>query len=116
MAYGSQRFNAAFTRVLEVLCEFLNKDSFTVRLLASCQTPKMEDHSWSSVHDGLFNIFTANLHIWRPTPPSATQGMHHAMVTGTHEWNNKVPSDKNISFNTIYKYMYIVIHSTDTVK
>ena len=74
MAYGSQRFNAAFTRVLEVLCEFLNKDSFTVRLLASCQTPKMEDHSWLAVHDCLFNIFATNLHICRPTPHPQHEG------------------------------------------
>ena len=34
---------------------FLNKDDFyTVRLLASRQTPKLEDHSWSAVHDCLF--------------------------------------------------------------
>ena len=66
---------------------FLNKDRFySVSLLASRQTLKLEDHSWSAVHDCLFNIFAANLHIWRPTPPSATQGTRHAVVTGTHGW------------------------------
>ena len=47
---------------------FLNEDDFySVRLLASRQTPKLVDHSWSAVHDCLFNIFAA-------TPPSATRG------------------------------------------
>ena len=59
---------------------------YSVRLLASRQTPKLEDHSWSAVHDCLFNIFTANLHIWRPTPLSATQGTRHVVVIGNHGW------------------------------
>ena len=59
---------------------------YSVRLLASRQTPKLEDHSWSAVHDYLFNISAANHHIWRPTPPSATQRTRHAVVTGTHGW------------------------------
>ena len=43
---------------------FLNEDDvYSVRLLASRQTPKLEDHSSSAVHDCLFNIFVANLHI-----------------------------------------------------
>ena len=33
---------------------------------------RLEDHSWLAVHDCLFNIFTTNLHIWRPAPPSAS--------------------------------------------
>ena len=44
-----------------------------MRLSASRQTPKLEDHPWSAVHDYLFNIFAAILHIWRPTPPAATR-------------------------------------------
>ena len=52
----------------------VNKDGFySVRLLALCQTPKQDYHSWSSVHDFLFNIFAAKLHAWRPTPLSATR-------------------------------------------
>ena len=66
---------------------FLDEDDFySVMLLASRQTPKLENYSWSSVHDCLFNIFTANLHIWKPTPPSATQGTRHFVVTGIHGW------------------------------
>ena len=61
-------------------------DFYIVGLLASRQTPKLEDHSCSAVHDCLFNIFAANLHIWMPTPLSATQGTRHAVVTGTHGW------------------------------
>jgi hypothetical protein len=55
-------------------CEkFLNQDGFySVRLLASHQTLKLEDHSWLAVHDCLFNIMAANL--WRPTYPSPTRG------------------------------------------
>ena len=54
---------------------------YSVRLLASRQTPKLEDHSGSAVHECLFNISTANLCIWRPTPPSATQETRHDVVT-----------------------------------
>ena len=70
------------------LCDVSEHPCFySVRLLASRQTPNLEDHSWSAVHDCLFNIFAANLHIWRPTLPSATQGTRHAVVTGTHGWD-----------------------------
>ena len=71
----------------EALCDVSEHPCFySVRLLASRQTLKLEDHSWSAVHDCLFNIFAANLQICRLTPPSATQGTRHAVVTGTHEW------------------------------
>ena len=89
MAYGTRRFNAAFTRALqsEALCDVSEHPCFySVRLLASRQTPKLEDHSYSAVHDCFFNILAANLLIWKPTPPSATQGTRHAVVTGTHGW------------------------------
>ena len=40
---------------------FLNEDDFySVWVLASCQTPKLEDQSWLTAHDCLFNIFAAN--------------------------------------------------------
>jgi hypothetical protein len=41
-------------------------------LLAPRPTPKLEDHRLSAVRDCLFIIFAATLHIWRPSPPSAT--------------------------------------------
>jgi hypothetical protein len=36
-------------------------------LLAIRPTPKLEDHPLSAVRDCLFNIFAANLRIWRPS-------------------------------------------------
>jgi hypothetical protein len=41
-------------------------------LLAPRPTPKLEGHPFSAVRGCLFNIFAATLHIWRPSPPSAT--------------------------------------------
>ena len=59
----------------EALCDISEQRWFSqCELIASRQTPKLEDHSWPTVHDCLFNMFAANLHIWRPTPPSATRG------------------------------------------
>ena len=41
----------------EALCDVSEHPCFySVRLLASRQTPKLEDHSWSAVHECLFNI------------------------------------------------------------
>ena len=89
----------------EALCDVFEHPCFySVRLLASRQTPKLEDHSWLDVHDFLFNIFAANRHIWRPTPPSAIQGTRHAVVTGTQGWqdsymelNTKTQSSKLVN-------------------
>jgi hypothetical protein len=36
-------------------------------LLAPRPTPKLEDHPLSSVRGCLFNVFTADLHYWRPS-------------------------------------------------
>ena len=48
----------------EALCDVSEHPCFySVRLLASSQTPKLEDHSWSAIHDWLFNIIAANLHL-----------------------------------------------------
>jgi hypothetical protein len=41
-------------------------------LLAPRSNPKLEGHPLLAVLDCLFNIFAATLHIWRPSPPSAT--------------------------------------------
>jgi hypothetical protein len=43
-------------------------------LLVPRPSPKLEGHPLSAVRDCLFNIFAATLHIWRPSPPSATWG------------------------------------------
>jgi hypothetical protein len=47
------------------------------RVVSPHPTPKLEDHPLSAVRDRLFNIFAATLHIWRPSPLSATRA--HAM-------------------------------------
>ena len=51
---------------------------YSVRLLASCQTPKLEGHPLLAVHNCLFNISRGLL------PHLQPEGMHYAMVTGTH--------------------------------
>jgi hypothetical protein len=52
---------------------FLNViDFYGEMLLHPRSTLKFENHRFSGVHDCLFNIFVAALHIWRPSPPSAT--------------------------------------------
>jgi hypothetical protein len=51
-------------------CAMLN--FYCKELLASCSTPKLEDHPLSAVCDCLFNIFIVTLRIWRASPPSAT--------------------------------------------
>jgi len=50
------------------LCFFYDEDS-----LASCPTHKLDDHPQSAVRYCLFSTFAANLHLWRPSPPSATR-------------------------------------------
>ena len=52
-------------------------------LLAPRPTPKLEDHPSSAVHDCLFNLFAATLHI---AGRSSIRNLrtHHAVVTGTH--------------------------------
>jgi hypothetical protein len=39
---------------------------YGAELLAPHVTPKLEDHPLSAVHDYLFHIFAATLHIWGP--------------------------------------------------
>ena len=58
-------------------------------LLAPRPTPKLEDHPLSAVHDCLFNLFTATLHI-RGRSSLRNLRTHHAVVTGTHKhgWLN----------------------------
>jgi hypothetical protein len=53
-------------------------------LLSPLPTLKLEDHPFSAVRDYLFNIFAATLHIWRPSPPSATWGRAMPWWQGTH--------------------------------
>jgi hypothetical protein len=53
-------------------------------LSAPRPTPKLGDHPLSVVRDCLCNIFAAILHIWRPSPPSATWGRAMPWWQGTH--------------------------------
>jgi hypothetical protein len=63
---------------------FRNKDSFYSEDLSTpLPTPKLEDHPLSAVHNCLFNIPTATLHI------GSRSSVHnlrtcHVVVTGTH--------------------------------
>jgi hypothetical protein len=55
-------------------------------LLAPRPTPKLKDHPFSAVHDCLFNIFAAILHICRPflhPQPEDTpcRGDRHPLIT-----------------------------------
>jgi hypothetical protein len=43
-------------------------------LLGPRPTSKLEDHSLSAVRNCLFSMFAATLHIWSPSPSSATRG------------------------------------------
>ena len=53
------------------------------QLLAPRPTPKLEAHPLSVVHDCLFNIFAATLHIAGRSSIS-NQKTRHAVLTGTH--------------------------------
>jgi hypothetical protein len=53
-------------------------------LLAPCSTSKLEDYPLSAIHNCLFNIFAASIHIWRPSPPSAAWGRFMPWWQGTH--------------------------------
>ena len=52
-------------------------------LLAPRPTPKLEDHPLSAVHDCLFNLFAAALHIGSRSSIRNLR-TRHAVVTGTH--------------------------------
>jgi hypothetical protein len=52
-------------------------------LLASCPTPKLEDHTSMAGCNGLFNIFAATLHIGGGSSIQ-NQRMRYAMVTGSY--------------------------------
>ena len=49
------------------------------------QVNQQERDFWSAIHNYLFNVFAVMLHIWRPTPPSATQ-RGCTMPWWTHRW------------------------------
>jgi hypothetical protein len=97
----------------EALCGVSEQKCFyCVRLLASCQTPKLEDHSWSAVHNYLFNTFAANLHIWRPIPHPQPKGTCYSMVTGTHGWSTDILN--NQLHYKIHTFFNMVSHASHT--
>jgi hypothetical protein len=69
-----RRLSKGPVRVRGQLWRFVTNFFFTARSYGPTPTPKMEDHFSSAVFDSVFNIFAATLHIWRPSPPSATWG------------------------------------------
>ena len=50
------------------VCMICNMVTFCEELLAPCPNPKLGNHPLSAVHDCLFNILAATLHIWKPFP------------------------------------------------
>ena len=58
---GSMLHSQGLSKVRRPCVTFLNTLVFTMRLLASCQTPKLEDHSWLAIHNCLFNTFAAKI-------------------------------------------------------
>jgi hypothetical protein len=66
------------------LWHFVTSSFFGEELLASRSTPNLEGHPFSAVRYYLFNIFAATLHIWRPSPPSATWGRAMPWWQGTY--------------------------------
>jgi hypothetical protein len=89
---------------------FRNRQLFFFdELLASRPAPKLKEKPLSYARDCLFNIFAATIHIWRPSPPSATR-RHHTVVTGAHttctaphvffcrSFSNTIPTVSNVGF------------------
>jgi hypothetical protein len=91
-------FSSSFTTVIDkpalnklllffvpnLMSIFLRLGCLSKESVQLCPIPKLKDHPLSAVHPYLFNIFTAILHIRRPSPPSEILG--HAVLwwQGTH--------------------------------
>ena len=87
---------------------FLNKDDFcSMWLLASRKTPQAGGPFL--VHDCLFNIFAANLHIWRPTPPSSTR--MDAPCRGDRNPRKDLRSHKcKMAVNITYNHKILIVN------
>jgi hypothetical protein len=68
------------------LCVVIRNKYWVLRgmVVSPRSTPRLEDHPLSAVCDCLFNIFAATLHIWRPSPLSATRGRAMPWWQRTH--------------------------------
>jgi len=64
----------------EALCNICNKIFLSWIFVSPSPNPQLKDHPLLAVHNYLFNIFTANLHIWRLSLSSTSEG--RAMVWG----------------------------------
>jgi hypothetical protein len=72
-AYLSTETTLPLTFHVPNLITFYNKLIFYgEEELAPHPNSMLEDHPLSTARDYLFSIFPATLHIWRPSPPSAT--------------------------------------------
>ena len=75
---------------------------YSEQLLAPRPTPKLEDHPFSAVRDGLFNIFAATLHIWKsflhPQPQDAPcHDDMAAVIAKSHTIKKNPPHTENPS-------------------
>jgi hypothetical protein len=57
---------------------------YGAELLTPRPTPKLEELPLSAVSNCLFNIFSATLHTWRPSPPISSWGRAMPWWYGTH--------------------------------
>jgi hypothetical protein len=69
-------------------------------LLAPCPSLKPEYHPLLAVHDCLFDIFAATLHIGGRSS-IRNQRMRHAMATGTHLSRDYRQYQENLQVNAI---------------
>jgi hypothetical protein len=73
-----------YCSVIHILYILSNKYVLRWGLLTPRPTTKLEGHPLSAVRDCLFNIFAAVLHIWSPSPLSATRGRAMLWWQWTH--------------------------------
>ena len=72
-------------------------------LLAPRPTPKLEDHPLSAVHDCLFNLFAATLHIGGRSSIRNLK-KRHAVVTLLHTLRGKNTEFRNVRDSGTYSY------------
>jgi hypothetical protein len=90
---------------------FRNKLLFLLwGVVSPTPNPKLEDHPFSAVRDCLFSIFVATLHIWRPSPPSATWGRfvpwwqaNHLNKNLIHEEIKRKMNSGNACYHSVQK-------------
>jgi hypothetical protein len=78
---------------------------YSEECLASHSTPKLEDHPLMAVHDCIFNIFTATLHVGSHSSIHILR-THHAMVTGTHSLQVTCTLLINLCYPSLLQFVY----------